>query len=296
MQFVMSDFMTTSEVAAYLRIKQRKIYELVREREIPCARVTGKLLFPREAIDLWVMRHIQGDRVGAIPAPPVYAGSHDPLLEWALRQSQADLGVLCNGSGDGVRRLLDNKAQIAGLHVLDSETGEYNEPSRLGLSGMPDLVTIEWARRVQGLVVAPGNPLAIKAVDDLRRAGIRVAHRQHGAGAATLFSHLLQQTGIEAEQLAMVERPSLTEDDLALEIRDGRADCGLAVQAAACRHGLDFIPLAQERFDLALRRRDYFATPMQQLIAFTRTAAFAEHAASYGGYNVAGCGAVVYNA
>ncbi len=288
--------MTTSEAAAYLRLKERKIYELVREREIPCARVTGKLLFPRQAIDLWVMRHLEGDRASAVPAPPVYAGSQGPLLEWALRESQADLGALCNGSGDGVRRLLDGRAQLVGLPVLDPEGGRYNDPARLGLGGMPDLVMVEWAQRVQGLVVAPGNPLAIAAIDDLQRSGVRVAHRQHGAGAATLFTHLLQQADLAAESLALAERPSLSEDDLALEIRDGRADCGLAVEAAAHRHGLDFVPLATERFDLAMRRRDYFEAPVQRLIAFTRSATFHERAADYGGYDIGRCGAVSYNA
>lgn len=292
----MTEYMTTSEVAAYLRLKQRKIYELVHKREIPCARVTGKLLFPRQAIDLWVMRHLDGDRASAVPAPPVYAGSHDPLLEWALRESQADLGALCNGSGDGVRRLLAGTAQVVGLHVLDPDSGHYNDPVRLGLGGMPDLITVEWARRVQGLVVAPGNPLAITTIDDVCRPGVRVAHRQHGAGAATLFGHLLRQAGIDVDSLTRVERPSLNEDDLALEIRDERADCGLAVEAAARRHGLDFIPLATERFDLAMRRRDYFEAPVQRLTVFTRSKTFAEHAASYGGYDVDRCGAIRYNA
>src|SRR5699024_2554884 len=80
---LMPAYMTTQEVASYLRLKQRKIYELVRRQQIPCARITGKLLFPRQAIDLWVMRHLEGDRASAVSPPPVYAGSHDPLLEWA---------------------------------------------------------------------------------------------------------------------------------------------------------------------------------------------------------------------
>lgn len=292
----MSQLMTTAEVADYLRLKPRKVYELVHGGDIPCVRVTGKLLFPRQAVDLWLLRHMQGDRVDSMAAPAVYAGSHDPLLEWALRQSETDLGVLCNGSGDGVHRLLDNKASIVGLHVLSPDSGEYNNPTELGLGGMPDLVMVEWARRVQGLVVAPGNPLSITAMSALRRPGIRVAHRQQGAGAATLFNHLLRQAEIDPQTLALVERPSLNEDDLALEVRDGQADCGLAVEASSRRHGLDFVALATERFDLVMRRRDYFEPSMQRLLAFTHSTAFAECAAVYGGYDVTRCGAVVYNA
>lgn len=288
--------MTTSEVADYLRLKERKIYELARDREIPCSRVTGKLLFPRRAIDLWVMSHLEGDRASAVPAPPVYAGSQDPLLEWALRESRADLGLLCHGSGDGVRRLLEGRAQLVGLHVLDPESGRYNDPAHLGLGGMPDLVLIEWGERVQGLVVAPGNPRGIATIADLQRSGVRVAHRQSGAGAATLFRHLLRQADMEPESLTLIERPSLSEDDLALEVRDGRADCGLAVEVSARRHGLDFVALARERFDLALRRRDYFEEPMQRLMAFSRGATFRQRAEGSGGYDVSRCGIVRYNA
>ncbi|HLQ85236.1 MAG TPA: helix-turn-helix transcriptional regulator [Salinisphaeraceae bacterium] len=292
----MPEYLTTSEVATYLRLKQRKIYELVQKREIPCARVTGKLLFPRQAIDIWVWRHLEGDQTSAAPSPPVYAGSQDPLLEWALREAQAGLGALCNGSGDGVQRLLAGEAQLVGLHVLDPDSAAYNRPDRLGLGGMPDLVMVEWAQRAQGLVVAHDNPQHITAIEDLTQPNLRIAHRQPQAGAATLFTHLLQQAGIPLEALTLAERLSLSEDDLALAVRDGRADCGLAVEAAARRHGLQFIPLAKERFDLAMRRRDYFEAPMQKLLAFARSQTFLERVADYGGYDVSGCGTIHYNA
>ncbi|WP_435102877.1 substrate-binding domain-containing protein [Arhodomonas sp. AD133] len=292
----MAEFLTTREVADYLRLKERKVYDLARNHAIPCARITGKLLFPRQAIDLWVMSHLEGDSATSTPPPPVYAGSQDPLLEWALRESHADLGLLCQGSGDGVERLLDGRAQLAGLHVLDPASGAYNDPVRLGLGGMRDLVMIEWAEREQGLVVAPGNPLGLTAIADLQRPGVRIARRQHGAGAATLFHHLLETAGIDPRSLALAPRPALTEDDLALEVRDGRADCGLAVEAAARRHGLDFLPLARERFDLAMRRRSYFEAPMQRLMAFVQSTTFRERATALGGYDVSRCATVRYNA
>src|SRR5699024_740252 len=220
----------------------------------------------------------------------------DPLLEWALREAQAGLGALCNGSGDGVQRLLAGEAQLVGLHVLDPDSAAYNRPDRLGLGGMPDLVMVEWAQRAQGLVVAHDNPQHITAIEDLTQPNLRIAHRQPQAGAATLFTHLLQQAGIPLEALTLAERLSLSEDDLALAVRDGRADCGLAVEAAARRHGLQFIPLAKERFDLAMRRRDYFEAPMQKLLAFARSQTFLERVADYGGYDVSGCGTIHYNA
>ncbi len=288
--------MTTNEVAAYLRLKERKIYDLVGQGLIPCTKVTGKLLFPRQAIDLWLMNHLEGDQRSSQPIPTVLAGSQDPLLEWALREANTDMALLCHGSGDGIKRLLDNRAMMAGMHLLSDDGAHYNEPLQLGMGGMRDLVIIHWAWRTQGLLVRPGNPCGIDSLADLARPGIHVGHRQPDAGAETLFRHLLQRAGIARTALDLLPHPALTEDDLALDVREGRADAGLGVEAAARRHGLDFVPLHSERFDLAMRRQSYFEPPIQQLLAFTRSQRFRERSEAMGGYDISELGKVVYNA
>lgn len=294
--FAGPEYLTTAEVAAYLRLKERKVYDLVRQGDMPCVRITGKLLFPRQLIDLWVMSHLEGDRQSSVPVAAVLAGSHDPLLEWAARESGAGLALLCRGSIDGARRLLDGRVMLAGLHVLDPHSGAYNAPAALGLGGMPDLVIIHWAVRRQGLLLPPGNPLALRDIGDLARPGLRIAHRQPEAGADTLFRSLLQQAGVEHASLRLSDHPSLSEDDLALAIREGVADVGVAIEAAARRHGLEFVPLHQEKFELATRRRHYFEPPVQRLLEFGRSARLRERARLMGGYDVSGLGAVAYNA
>ena len=127
----MPELMNTREVAEYLRIKERKIYELVREKQIPCTRVTGKWLFPRKLIDAWLAEgtsvpELVGRRVAA--APLVVGGSHDPLLEWSLREIGGDLALSATGSLDGLRRFADGETMVCALHVFDPETGEYNLP------------------------------------------------------------------------------------------------------------------------------------------------------------------------
>lgn len=289
-------FLTTAEVADYLRLKERKVYDLVSQGQIPCSRVTGKLLFPRQQIDLWVLSHLEGDQAQRLSVPLVVAGSQDPLLEWAVRESGSDLAMLCQGSGDGVRRLLDGKAMLAGIHLLDPATQRYNQPSALGLSGMRDLLIVRWATRRQGLLVPADNPLNIKALNDLKSPRVRVAHRQPGAGAARLFGYLLQQADIDSSALNWAMHASLSEDDLALSICQGEADVGLGVEAAAHRQQLAFIPLCEEPFDLIMQRRSYFERPIQRLLAFVHQARFAERAAQLGGYDIAETGKVVYNA
>lgn len=290
------DYFTTAEVAAYLRLKERKVYDLVRQGGMPCVRITGKLLFPRQAIDLWLMNHLEGDQQGALPVAPVLAGSHDPLLDWAARESGAALASLCRGSMDGVRRLLDGRAMLAGLHVLVHETGEYNQPNLLGLGGMRDLVIIHWAIRRQGLLLPPGNPRDVHGLVDIAQPGLRIAHRQPEAGADALFRWLLVQAGLDHGALALCPHPALSEDDLALAVREGEADVGLAIEASARRHGLEFIPLHREKFQLALRRRHYFEPPVQRLLGFARGARMQRRAEEMGGYDISGLGAVAYNA
>lgn len=290
------ELLTTAEVAEYLRLRERKIYELVKEQAIPCTRVTGKLLFPRQAIDLWLHNHLQGDTAAARPVPEILAGSHDPLLEWAVRESDSELATLCQGSGDGVHRLLAGRAMLAGLHITDPETGASNDPLRCGLGGMRDLVLIHWARRRQGLLLPTGNPKGIAGLTDLFRDDVSVVRRQQGAGADSLLRWLLRQMGRDPADLRSSSHTALGEDDLALDVREGRADCGLGVEAAARRHRLDFLPLHTESLDLAMRRRSYFEAPVQKLMQFTTSQRFHQRARTLGGYDIAATTRVCFNA
>ena len=124
-----SDMMDTREVAAYLRLKERRIYDLVRDNALPHVRATGKLLFPRAQIDAWLAAKAGTPvPVAKDAAPPIIAGSHDPLLEWAARESRCGLAVLACGSSAGLERLARHEAQVAAMHWLDAATGDYNVP------------------------------------------------------------------------------------------------------------------------------------------------------------------------
>lgn len=289
-------YLTTAEVAEYLRLKERKVYDLVSQGVIPCVRVTGKLLFPRQRIDLWLMNHLEGDDAAGNPTPPVLAGSQDPLLEWATKESGAELALLCQGSGDGVQRLLDGRAMLAGVHIWHAQSQRYNDPAMLGLGGMRDLVLILWAKRQQGLLLPTDNPHRIERFEHIARPGVRLAHRQPDAGASQMLQGFISRHRIDAKALLWTANPSLSEDDLALAIRQGEADAGLGIEAAARRQGLHFIPLQQEQFDLAMRRRHYFEPAVQRLLAFAGCERFAQRARALGGYDISELGQVRYNA
>ena len=289
-----AEMMDTREVAAYLRLKERRVYDLARLHAIPHVRATGKLLFPRRQIDAWLAA--KSGSSTATERPPIIAGSHDPLLEWAARASASGLAVLACGSRAGIERLARCKATVAAIHWRDKATGDDNVPLVRSTLSDADIVVLEWARRTQGLLLARGNPLRIRGLDDLRKKRATVVPRQSDAGSHRLLEHLLAEAGVASDDIGWLPRVAHAETDLAAAVADGRADAGLGIEAAAHAHGLAFIPLAVERMDLVIRRRDVFEPPLQALLAFARSAEFAAQARALRGYDVANTGHVVFNA
>jgi excisionase family DNA binding protein len=290
----------TREVAAYLRLKERRIYDLVRANAIPHVRATGKLLFPRQEIDAWLASKAQGHAVAprapAPARPPIIAGSHDPLLEWAARESGCGLAILACGSREGVERLAADRAIAAAAHWRDAETGEFNVRLVRERLGDADVVALEWARRTQGLVLATDNPRRVQALADVVRRGLRVVPRQAASGSHQLFAQLLAQAGIDDARIQWLPRAVHAETELAAAVLDGRADAGFGIEAAARAHGLGFLPLTTERLDLVCHRRDAFELALQTLFAFARGSAFAAKARALGGYDVSAFGRVTFNA
>jgi putative molybdopterin biosynthesis protein len=290
----MPDLLTTDEAAAYLRLSERKLYELVANGAVPCTKVTGKWLFPRAALDRWLMAGLVLPALAQAPAPPIVGGSHDPLLEWVLRESGSGLASLPEGSEAGLRRLARGEITAAAIHVhrLDGDDEAANLDAVADAPGLHDVVVLAYARREQGLVLAPGNPLQLRDVAGVAARRARLALRPQGAGAQLLLLALLARAGLAFDALALVKPVCPTGADIAQAVRSGRADCGIATRSVAQAAGLDFVPLTWERFDLALHQRDYFRPGLQALFKFVRTAAFRDRAAELAGYDVSEAGDV----
>jgi excisionase family DNA binding protein len=292
----MPDLLTTDEAATYLRLSERKLYELVATAAVPCSKVTGRWLFPKAALDRWVSAGLLTTAPLAQPAPPIVGGSHDPLLEWALRESGSGLATLPEGSESGLRRLARGDVMAAAIHLHriegDDDDDSANADAVANAPGLHDVVLIAFARREQGLIVAPGNPLKLSDIASTATARARMALRPNGAGAQLLLLALLARGGLAFEALNTLKPPCPTGPDIAQAVRIGRADCGIATRAVALAAGLDFIPLTWEHFDLALRQRDYFLPGPQALVDFLRTAVFRERAAELRGYDIAATGSV----
>lgn len=289
----MNEFLTTREVAALLRIKERKVYDLAGSGQLPCNKAMGKLLFPRAEIEAWLANSGSGgNSVTLRDRPNVLLGSHDPLLEWAMRESGSGLAAYFDGSGDGIERFDAGEGIAAGLHLLDCGTAEWNvRPVRERFAGQP-VVLVEWAKRTRGLVLAAGNPYQVQSLTDAVR--LRFADRQSGAGAQRLFEQLCEEAKITPGQVE-VTATLRTETDAALAILEGKADFSFGLDALASQYSLSFVPLIEERYDLLIDRRAWFEPPMQTLWNFCRSDVFLSRAAEMKGYNMRNFGRVHFN-
>ncbi|MEM8729680.1 MAG: helix-turn-helix transcriptional regulator [Pseudomonadota bacterium] len=276
-------YLTTREVADLLRVKERKVYDLAAAEEIPHRRITGKLLFPRAELLAW----IEGPQAAPAERPFVLTGSHDPLLDWAVRESGAGLATLLNGSTDGLDLFAGGQAAVAGLHLPDA--AGWNIAS-LEARGLNDCVLIHWAARSRGLILAPDTAPQVNGFADL--AGKRVMMRQAGAGAAALFDRLLTEHGLSREMFAGGPAPARTESDAAAAVAVGDADAALGIEAMARQFHLAFHPLVVEYFDLLIDRRAYFTPPIQTLMRFAISPACRTKAAAMGGYDLSQTGTV----
>ena len=295
MQVHIVQLFTTAEAAAYLRLKERKIYEMVAEGTVPCTKVTGRWLFPKTELDHWLTSSVM--RPAGMTRPetaPIVGGSHDPLLEWALRESGSGLATLAVGSEAGFSRFVAGETLAAAIHLHDLEDikADANVTAIKNRGELQDVVLIAFCRREQGLLVAPGNPLKLGSIEDVSRARARVCMRPNGAGAQLLLLALLHRAKVSLDQLAAVTPASQTGPDIAQAIRAGRADTGIATRGVANTAGLDFIPIIWEPFDLVMRQRDYFQPPMQSLINFLHSEELRTRARELGGYDLSVAGTV----
>jgi len=286
----MPDYLTTRELADLLRIGERKVYDLAASNEVPCVRAMGKLLFPRAEITAWLAGSRSGPHVAEPALPPIIAGSHDPLLDWSLRESGSGLASFYDGSFDGLERLAARTAQAVGLHIREAEG--WNNASLLGAVGQAPVVLVEIARRQRGLLLAPGLT-GINDFSDLR--GRRVILRQDSAASQRQFDEQLQTAGLTHNDIIALATRARTEEELAISLHDGKADVGFGLGALSGLFGLGFTPLGDERFDLAVWRRAWFDPPLQKLMTFLASPACAARAAEMGGYDLSGLGTIHHN-
>ena len=228
----------------------------------------------------------------------VMIGSHDLTLDLlADRLAQRHPGPRLSsshvGSLGGLLALQRNEAHLAGSHLLDEHSGEYNVDAIRRLLPGRSIVLLGFVTRVQGLIVLPGNPGNIQTLEDLARDDVVFINRQQGSGTRVLLDYELKQHDIQQRHIQGYERQEFTHLAVAAAVQSGAATCGLGILAAARALALDFVPLLEERYDLVVPAEHYGSELLLPLLSLIRDPALGAAVESLGGYTTTQMGQVL---
>lgn len=198
------------------------------------------------------------------------------------------------GSLGGLLAIQEGKADMAGIHLLDEETGEYNYPYIKHILLNLEVAVVHLADRIQGLMVARGNPKHVSGIEDLKRADITFSNRQKGSGTRVWLDYKLRELGIAPESVKGYLRELDTHLAVALSIVRGEADTGLGIQAAAISCNLDFIPVTREKFDLVIPMKNYRSQLFAPILKIIQSAEFKKVVNEMGGYDTVQTGETVF--
>jgi len=220
----------------------------------------------------------------------VIIGSHDitlDILSDEIRKNTDGIRIASGnvGSLGGLLALKKGTAHIAGSHLLDIQTGEYNTPYiHKYLKGLPVHV-FNLVEREQGLIIQKGNPKGVKGIEDLTHDDLTFVNRQPGSGTRVLFDYRLSTLGIDSSRINGYDNEEYTHMNVAVAVLNGMADVGMGIMAAARALDCDFIPIVKEQYDLVIPSSFMDDAKIQLLIDITRSKEFRERVKGLGGYN-----------
>ena len=219
----------------------------------------------------------------------IFSGSHDLALEEIAEHLSRHIIMLSLpvGSLDGLMNLRQGLCQIAGAHILD-ETGVYNTPTVRHIFPDRDVELVTLAYRTQGLILAAGNPKGIRKISDIARENVNFINRNAGSGTRLWFDAELKKQKIDSAQINGYANAVKTHSEAAVLISQNKADVSIGLQAAAHQHGLDFIPLFEERYDLVLPREN--EKTLSPLLDYLQTSNFRAGLNALTGYSASHSG------
>tara|TARA_B100001175_G_C19444122_1_gene607813 strand:+ start:81 stop:941 length:861 start_codon:yes stop_codon:yes gene_type:complete len=276
----MNDYITTEEVASILRIKSRKVYDLVSKDKIPYKKVMGKLLFSKNEINNWLNKSNFLEKKHELPK--VILGSHDPLLEESLKRSNCGIAISFDGSKKGLCRMNNLEGIASGLHIFEEGKDQWNIENVTNKLSIKDFVLMEWAKRSRGLVFKKKKYL-IKSINDLHN--LNFASRQEGSGTKIYLDYLFKKNKLEKKIFNNINT-FYTETDAVMSVFEDENDVTFGLKSEANKFNLDFIELVKERFDIVLDRRSFFEDSFQKLMRYCDTENFKKLLIKFDGYDV----------
>ena len=226
-------------------------------------------------------------------------GSHDfslDVMRDIIKKTRPDMDLISThiGSLSGVIALQKGVVDLCTTHILDEKEKVYNIPVVKKYLGTRPALLINVAKRIQGLVVAKGNPRGVKGIPDLSRVDIRFVNRQVGSGTRILLDTMLAEQGIDRASIRGYDREEFTHAAVGVLVKDGIADVGLAIYPIARLFGLDFLPLVEEEYDLLVAREFTEESKFSAVMEAITSAEFARRLQEFGGYNTDQTGKTKY--
>ena len=229
----------------------------------------------------------------------VAIGSHDNILDLManhlhrqnppIRLSSAHVGSM-----GGIMAIKRGEAHLGGTHLLDEQSGVYNISFIKRFLADTSLHLVNLCYREQGFIVAPGNPLKIRTFDDIVSARHSFINRQKGAGTRLLTDKVVRDSGLDPEQIPGYDHEEYTHMNVAAAVSGGSADVGMGIRAAAQALGLDFVPIAEERYDLIIPNAFIDDPKIEAALELLNNRSFRSDIEKLGGYNLRDCGTVIY--
>lgn len=306
-----SELLTPEEAADMLKLSKYTIYEMVKRGELPAVKVGRKVRINISDIDALIHKgkvKVEQEPVkGQINREEIvydadntilFMGSHDIYLDYVIdfiNQNSPKKRIVPAyiGSMNGLLNLYWEKADIAGCHLFDEETGEYNTSFVKRIFSGEKVYILRFVKRNLGWVVAKGNPKKIENWQDLSRTDLTLINRQKGSGTRILLDYQIKKMGIAKEQIKGYNQIERTHYGTVAAIARGDADLALGTESAARLIGMDFIPLTKESYDFVIRPDFLEGDSWSSLEHALRSSELREKITALGGYEIENMGEII---
>ncbi len=304
--------LSTQEVADFLHVSKSTIYDLIRRGEIRSYKIGRKVRFTQEDVDTYIARSrhenstkpVMTVETGSVlltpqreQRPDLVLSGQDVLLDVLANQLPlrgVNVGRAYLSSFEGLLALYEEKVTAASCHLYSSDYGEYNLPFvRALLPGIP-AVLVNLSYRMQGFYIKKGNPKNIRGWEDLRRSDVSILNRRTGSASRILLDGQLKKLGIAAASVKGYDRVMRSHLTMAAAIAEGEADIGVGTGRVSRQlEGIEFIPLLEERFDLAVKKENLESEAVQMLLNVMASDSFKKEISHFSGNDHRDIGTII---
>ncbi|HAR95370.1 MAG TPA: hypothetical protein DCR97_05330 [Deltaproteobacteria bacterium] len=291
--FIILSFMeilSAKELSKYLKINEKKIYQLARESKLPYTKIGGKIAFAKELIDRWITQTTEQEHHLYV------AGSDDPLFSRIIHDyntGPATIFYAGVGSLNGLKLLKKRAANISCVHILDVDKKEYNLSYLDRYLDGGDYYVMNMYSRQQGLYLPKGNPKRVQSIEDLADKNLEFLNRNEGSGTRLLFDFLLNERGVQPHKIRGYNTGADSHLDAGLKVLRGEADASFGIQYVAHVLSLHFVPLSKERFDLVMPEEYSYSDQAKKLLSFFEQGKLLPYLKDFPGYDTEKSGSVL---